>query len=423
MLDADLAALEAHAIIAPSSLLASSSKKNKNHENNNHDTLGVVVESGSDDGDITGITSEACVESSSRQTRSLRSSSAPSDLERHSSKITTNTNEVHDALLTANPQRHTFFPITHRAVYEFYKKAMASFWTVEEVDLSADLRDYRVLTADEKHFIKTVLAFFAASDGIVTENLAARFLDEVQLPEARAFYGFQIAMENVHGEMYSLLIETYIDDGDEKRRLLNGVTHIPAIKRKAEWAQRHIASSASFAERLVAFACVEGIFFSGAFCSIFWLKKRHMMPGLTFSNELISRDEGLHTDFACHLYTDVLHETNRLQTSEVLAVVTEAVEVEKHFVMESLPVALIGMNCVLMGEYIEFVADRLLVSLGLERHYNVSNPFDFMEQISLQGKANFFERRVGEYARANVASSDLLAAGRDSFVFTTEEDF
>jgi len=315
-----------------------------------------------------------------------------------------------------------------------YKKAVASFWTVEEVDLSADMRDWDLKLNDgERKFIGHVLAFFAASDGIVLENLCVRFMQDIQVPEARAFYGFQTAIENVHSEMYSLLLDTYIRDKDYRQSLFRAVHTVPTVKKKAEWAVRWITSSHSFAERLVAFACVEGIFFSGSFCAIFWLKKRLLMPGLTFSNELISRDEGLHTDFACLLYS---HLVNRLSEQRVAQIVEEAVELEREFCSEALPVGLVGMNDTLMSNYIEFVADRLMVALGYDKIWEVKNPFDWMEMISLQGKTNFFERRVGEYQRAGVMSSLLnrrrqsVEGGHDPdggegghHIFTTDADF
>lgn len=323
-----------------------------------------------------------------------------------------------EPILMEQTQRFCMFPIRYKQLWEMYKKAEASFWTAEEVDLSCDVQHWETLTDSEKHFITHVLAFFAASDGIVLENLAARFLKDIQIPEARAFYGFQIAMENIHSEMYSLLLETYIKDSREKHRLFNAIEHLPCVARKAEWALNWIHSSTSFAERLVAFACVEGIFFSGSFCAIFWLKKRGLMPGLTFSNELISRDEGLHCDFACLLYSLL---QRKLDSERVHCIVHDAVEIESYFVCEALPCALIGMNSTLMSQYIKFVADRLLVSLGYERKYNVENPFDWMEFISLQGKANFFERRVGDYQKASVMSS-LQDSGKN-FVFKLDEDF
>ncbi|KAC9372040.1 hypothetical protein E3N88_45936 [Mikania micrantha] len=307
-----------------------------------------------------------------------------------------------EPILAEQNQRFCMFPVRYNQLWEMYKKAQASFWTAEEVDLSLDVQQWQNLTESEKQFISHILAFFAASDGIVLENLAARFLNDVQIPEARAFYGFQIAIENVHSEMYSLLLETFIKDSREKYRLFNAIENIPCVARKAQWALNWIKSSTFFAERLVAFACVEGIFFSGSFCSIFWLKKRGLMPGLTFSNELISRDEGLHCDFACLLYSLL---QKQLPWEKVNEIVHEAVEIETEFVCESLPCALIGMNATLMSQYIKFVADRLLVALGCQKKYNVENPFDWMEFISLQGKANFFERRVGDYQKASVMSN------------------
>lgn len=281
-----------------------------------------------------------------------------------------------------------------------YKKAEASFWTAEEIDLASDLKDWENLTSNERHFVSHVLAFFAASDGIVNENLAQNFATEIQSPEARCFYGFQIAVENIHSETYSLLIDTYIRDSAEKNRLLTAIDTVPCVRKKANWALQWCASeNASFAERCIAFAAVEGIFFSGSFCAIFWLKKRGLMPGLCFSNELISRDEGLHCDFACLLYSKLIH---KLPTARIEDIICDAVEIEKEFVQDALPVELIGMNSRLMCQYIEFCADRLLVALGCPRHYNVPNPFEWMEMISLQGKTNFFEKRVGEYAKSGV---------------------
>ncbi|KAL5701692.1 ribonucleoside-diphosphate reductase [Ranunculus cassubicifolius] len=333
---------------------------------------------------------------------------------------TKNEGEIYEEepILMDNPGRFCMFPVRYKELWEMYKKALASFWTAEEVDLSQDMQHWEKLSDSEKYFISHVLAFFAASDGIVLENLAARFLKDVQAPEARAFYGFQIAMENIHSEMYSLLLETYIKDSKEKDRLFNAVENIPCVARKANWALDWIQSTNSFAERVVAFSCVEGIFFSGSFCAIFWLKKRGLMPGLTFSNELISRDEGLHCDFACLLYSLL---KNQLSWQRVHQIVHEAVEIEIEFVCDALPCALIGMNSDLMIQYIKFVADRLLVSLGCERKYKVENPFDWMEFISLQGKTNFFERRVGEYQKASVMSS--LQNDGGNFVFKTDEDF
>lgn len=310
-----------------------------------------------------------------------------------------------EPLLRNNPGRFVLFPIRYHDIWQFYKKAEASFWTAEEIDLSKDTNDWQErLTDDERFFISRVLAFFSASDGIVNENLVVRFSKEVQIPEARCFYGFQIMIENIHSETYSLLIDTYIKDPVERDFLFRAIDTVPCIRKKADWALRWIDSdSASFGERLVAFAAVEGIFFSGSFAAIFWLKKRGLMPGLTFSNELISRDEGLHCDFACLLTKHLLYPP----THDVIRhIITEAVSIEQEFLTESLPVALIGMNCTMMSHYIEFVADRLLVALGLPKHYNTENPFDFMDLISLQGKTNFFEKRVGEYQKAGVMIGD-----------------
>lgn len=322
-----------------------------------------------------------------------------------------NSNEV---LLKENKDRFVILPINYPTIWEKYKQHEASFWTAEEIDLSADLKDWDSLNDGERHFISHVLAFFAASDGIVNENLAVNFMSEVQLPEARCFYGFQIMMENIHSETYALLIDTYIRNPEEKNRLFHAIDTVPAVKKKAEWALRWITNG-SFAERLVAFAAVEGIFFSGSFCSIFWLKKRGLMPGLTFSNELISRDEGLHCEFACLLYKML---TNKLTEQQVKNIITDAVTIEKEFITDALPVDLIGMNAKLMQQYIEFVADRWLVELGYSKVYNATNPFDFMEMISLQGKTNFFEKRVGDYQKAGVMSSNINAQA-----FKLDEDF
>jgi ribonucleoside-diphosphate reductase beta chain len=330
--------------------------------------------------------------------------------------------EAEEPLLRENPQRFVLFPIQHRRVWKFYKKALASFWTSDEIDLAPDLRDWASLTDNERHFVSTVLAFFAASDGIVNENLAARFMREVQLPEARCFYGFQIAIENVHSETYSLLIDTYIKEPGERQRLFNAIDSIPCVQKKAQWAQRWITSTASFAERLVAFAAVEGIFFSGSFCAIFWLKKRGLMPGLTFSNELISRDEGLHCDFACLLYA-MLQPFSQLSAERVHQIIGEAVEYEEEFVRDALPVSLIGMNADWMCQYIRFCADRLVYQLGYEKPYGARNPFDWMELISLQGKTNFFEKRVAEYQKAGVAVKKSARDHEDDNVFTLEADF
>lgn len=322
---------------------------------------------------------------------------------------------IQEPILTENKNRFVLFPIQHNDIWSFYKKAEASFWTAEEIDLQPDLIDWEhKLNDNEKHFIKHVLAFFAASDGIVNENLAENFLSEVQYTEAKFFYGFQVAIENIHSETYSLLIDTYIKDADEKNRLFNAIDTIDCVKKKAEWALRWI-DQGSFAERLVAFAAVEGIFFSGSFCSIFWLKKRGLMPGLSFSNELISRDEGLHCDFACLLYTK--HLVNKMTQDQVQRIILDAVAIEKEFVTDALPVRLIGMNSELMSQYIEFVADRLLVELGNSKVFHASNPFDFMEMISIQGKTNFFEKRVGEYQKAGVLNND----GRQKF--SLDEEF
>ncbi|GBG86154.1 hypothetical protein CBR_g41058 [Chara braunii] len=327
---------------------------------------------------------------------------------------------VVEPLLAENSQRFCMFPIKYPSIWEFYKKAEASFWTAEEVDLSQDLAHWDGLNKDERFFILHVLAFFAASDGIVLENLAIRFMKDVQVPEARAFYGFQIAIENIHSEMYSLLLETYISDPQEKARLFNAIETVPVVKKKADWALRWIGSSSTFGQRLVGFAAVEGIFFSGSFCAIFWLKKRGLMPGLTFSNELISRDEGLHTDFACHLYS--LLQT-KLHPQTVEDIIRDAVAIEKEFVCEALSCDLVGMNAALMSQYIEFVADRLLVALGCQKAYNAQNPFDWMELISLQGKTNFFEKRVGEYQRAGVMANLNSTDAVGNRVFKTDEDF
>jgi len=320
-----------------------------------------------------------------------------------------------EPILQENKNRFVLFPIQHDDVWKMYKKAEASFWTAEEIDLSHDIKDWERLSDNERHFVKHVLAFFAASDGIVNENLAVNFIREVQIPEARCFYGFQIMMENIHSETYSLLIDTYIKDPAEKEKLFHAMETVPCVQKKAEWALRWISKkNSSFAERLVAFAAVEGIFFSGSFCSIFWLKKRGLMPGLSFSNELISRDEGLHCDFACLLYNRL---QGKLSPERVQEIIANAVEIEKEFVSDALPVDLIGMNSKMMCQYIEFVADRLLASLGYPRLYNATNPFDFMELISLQGKTNFFEKRVAEYQKAGVM------ANKEQHSFITDAEF
>ncbi len=305
-----------------------------------------------------------------------------------------------EPILQENKNRFVIFPIKHHDIWEFYKSMEASFWTAEEIDLSQDLNDWNnKLSEDEKYFVKHILAFFAASDGIVNENLAENFVNEVQYAEAKFFYGFQIMMENIHSETYSLLIDTYVKDEAEKTQLFNAIEVFPAIKKKAEWALKWIKSD-SFAERLIAFAAVEGIFFSGSFCSIFWLKKRGLMPGLTFSNELISRDEGVHCDFAVHLHNN--HLISKVSKERIREIIVNALDIEREFVTESIPVSLIGMNATLMTQYLEFVTDRLLVELGCKKEYNTANPFDFMDMISLQGKTNFFEKKVAEYQKAGV---------------------
>jgi ribonucleoside-diphosphate reductase beta chain len=305
-----------------------------------------------------------------------------------------------EKILQDNPGRFVLFPIEHNDIWKFYKQQEACFWTAEEIDLAQDIQDWdNKLNDDEKHFVKHILAFFAASDGIVNENIALNFVNEVQYTEAKMFYGFQIMMENIHSETYSLLIDSYIKDKEDQHKLFNAIETIPAIKKKAEWAMRWIENG-TFAERLIAFAAVEGIFFSGSFCSIFWLKKRGLMPGLTFSNELISRDEGMHCDFACHLFNN--HIENKLSESQIKEIIVSALAIEKEFILEALPVRLIGMNSDLMSQYLEFVTDRLLTALGCSKVYNSENPFDFMQNIALQGKTNFFEKRVAEYQKAGV---------------------
>lgn len=320
-----------------------------------------------------------------------------------------------EPLLAEQENRFVLFPIQHNDVWEFYKKAVASFWTPEEVDLAQDKVDYAKMTANERFFINHTLAFFAASDGIVNENLLENFSNEIQIPEVRAFYGFQIAIENIHSEMYSLLIQSYVKDRRERRRLFHAVETFPAIREKAQWCLDYCnRESAPFAERLVAFAACEGIFFSSSFASIFWLKKRGLMPGLCFSNELISRDEGLHCDFASLLFKKMQRPPSN---ERVLRIVKEAVEIEQRFCTESLPVRLIGMNEELMREYCEFCGDRLLVSLGFNKHWGTACPFDFMSMISLEGKTNFFEKKVGEYSKANVGATE------EEMVFNLECDF
>jgi ribonucleoside-diphosphate reductase beta chain len=322
-----------------------------------------------------------------------------------------------EPILRENKDRFVLFPIRQHDIWKYYKQAEASFWTAEEIDLSQDLRDWENLNDGERHFVTHVLAFFAASDGIVNENLAEHFISEVQYTEAKFFYGFQIAIENIHSETYSLLIDTYVKDPKEKDKLFHAIETMDCVKKKADWALRWI-DKGSFPERLVAFAAVEGIFFSGSFCSIFWLKKRGLMPGLSFSNELISRDEGLHCDFACHLYTK--HVVNKLPNERVIEIIKDAVEIEKEFVTDALPVNLIGMNAVQMRQYIEYVADRLINELVGTKIYNVTNPFDFMDMISLRGKTNFFEKRVAEYQKAGVMNS---TEKETSPKFSLNEDF
>ena len=317
-----------------------------------------------------------------------------------------------EPILTPDDNRFVMFPIKYDDIWSMYKKQIDCFWRAEEIDLSKDLNHWDTLTADEKHFVSMILAFFAASDGIVLENLAQRFMSDVQISEARAFYGFQIAMENIHSQTYSLLIETYIKDKEQKHKLFNAIENYPCIKKKSDWAQKWINDNrSSFATRLIAFACIEGIFFSGSFCSIFWLKKRGLLPGLTFSNELISRDEALHCEFAILLYSKL---ENKIAKAKIHDIIKECVEIETEFICDALPCRLIGMNSELMTQYIQFVADRLCVQLGYPKIYNATNPFDFMELISIEGKTNFFERKVGDYALANVKKSD------DDFEFTSD---
>ena len=313
-------------------------------------------------------------------------------------------NSRKEPLLTENENRYVMFPIVDADIWKMYKKQMDCFWRAEEIDLSKDIKHWAGLTEKEQHFIKHILAFFAASDGIVLENLGQRFMNEVQLAEARAAYGFQIMMENVHSETYSLLIDTLVKEEREKTKLFEAINNFPCIKKKADWAIKWINDKrSSFATRLIAFACVEGIFFSGAFCSIYWLKKRGLMPGLTFSNELISRDEGMHTDFAILLFSKLLKKPKK---AKILEIFKDAVTIEKEFICEALPCKLIGMNETLMSQYIEFVADRLLVQLGYNKYYKSANPFDFMEMISLEGKTNFFEKRVGDYSLSSGQKTD-----------------
>jgi len=323
--------------------------------------------------------------------------------------------EFMEPILRENDGRFVLFPIEHDDIWEFYKKSQASIWTAEEIDLEQDIKDWETLSENEKYFIKNVLAFFAASDGIVNENLAENFVNEVQYTEAKFFYGFQIMMENVHSETYSLLIDTYVKDSAEQKRLFNAIDTIDAVKKKAEWALKWIDSD-SFAERLIAFAAVEGIFFSGSFCSIFWLKKRNLMPGLSFSNELISRDEALHCDFAVHLHNH--HVVDKVPKERIREIIESALDIEKEFILESLPVSLIGMNSALMSEYLEYVTDRLLLDLKCPVVYGTKNPFDFMSNIALENKTNFFEKRVGDYAKSGVGNS----AEDNSLSFDGDED-
>lgn len=322
-----------------------------------------------------------------------------------------------DSILAPNDNRFVLFPLKHMKVWEMYKNHVAAFWTAEEIDLFQDMTDWEKLNDNERHFISNVLAFFAASDGIVNENLALRFYNDVQIPEARCFYGFQIAMENIHSETYSLLIDTYIKDPKKRDQLFKAVQNLPTVAKKAEWAMKWIKSGNKFAERIVAFAAVEGIFFSGSFCAIYWLKKRGLMPGLCTSNEFISRDEGLHCEFACLMHS-LLNEDEKADKKTINAIITEAVEIEKEFIRDALPVSLIGMNAQMMSQYIEFVADHWLAALGCDKHYNTANPFEWMELISLEGKTNFFEKRVSEYQKSGVLNND-----RAQNVFTLDAEF
>ena len=326
------------------------------------------------------------------------------------------TSKIYDTdeiLLKKNKNRFVLFPIKYNDIYEEYKKAESTFWTTNEIDLSKDINDWNKLNNNEKYFIKNIIGFFAGSDGIIIENLAVRFLNEIEIPEARSFYSYQIFNENIHSETYSLLIDTYIKDNDEKNKIFNSIENIPCIAKKASWAYKWIQNNeVNFATRLIAFAIVEGIFFSGSFCAIYWLKKRGLMPGLTFSNELISKDEGMHCHFACLLYSYI---KNKLKKEIVYEIFKEAVEIEKEFITESIPCNMIGMNSIMMKQYIEFVSDRLLVQLGYSKIWNTENPFDFMELISLRPKSNFFELRVGEYAKSTISEN--------SDTFTLDNDF
>jgi ribonucleotide reductase beta subunit family protein with ferritin-like domain len=318
-----------------------------------------------------------------------------------------------ETLLIPDDSRYVMFPIKYDDIWQMYKKQVDCFWRPEEIDLTKDAQDWDLLNNDEKHFVSMILAFFAASDGIVMENLALRFMSDIQISEARAFYSFQIAMENIHSHTYSLLIDTYIKDNEQKNILFNAIDNYDCIKKKSEWAKKWINDNRSgFATRLVAFACIEGIFFSGAFCSIYWLKKRGLMPGLTFSNELISRDEALHTEFAILLYSKMNKKINKAKVYEIIK---DAVEIETEFICQSLSCRLIGMNSDLMTQYIKFVADRLSVQLGYDKIYNVSNPFSFMELISLESKVNFFEKRVSDYALATKNKNEEIFDLNDNF--------
>ncbi|CAD7947189.1 unnamed protein product [Amoebophrya sp. A120] len=391
---------------------------------------GVVVGNGPDV-DLQSLSFSSAAPSDDESTAA--SSSSDEEQQVDASKLSMNakaisaefkTYEPNEILLKENPQRWVMFPIQYPEVWEMYKQHEASFWTAEEIDLTQDMTDWEKLSENEHHFIKHILAFFAGSDGIVLENINCNFASEVQLPEARAFYGFQAGMENIHSETYSLLIDQYCrNDEAEKHRLFNAITTIPVIEKKAKWASSWMSSDLCFAMRLVAFACVEGILFSGSFCAIYWVKKRGLMPGLTFSNELIARDEGLHADFACLLYGML---EKKLPQAVVHEIVKGAVAVEQEFICDALSCDLIGMNKKLMGTYIQFVADRLLVALGCEKLYEVKNPFDWMELISLQGKTNFFEKRVGDYQKAGVmkaAETATSGEGESSHAFSMDEDF
>jgi ribonucleotide reductase beta subunit family protein with ferritin-like domain len=322
-------------------------------------------------------------------------------------------NDIDEFLLKPSKKRFVLFPILYNDIYQLYKKAESAFWTANEIDLSKDMNDWEKLNNDEKHFIKNIIGFFAGSDGIIMENLAARFMNEVQIPEARAFYSYQIFNESIHSETYSLLIDTYIKDTEEKERIFNSIENIPSVEKKATWAYKWIQNKeVNFATRLIAFAIVEGVFFSGSFCAIYWIKKRGLLPGLTFSNELISKDEGMHCEFATLLYSKI---KNRVNYNVVIDIFKEAVEIEKEFITDSIPCHMIGMNADLMKQYIEFVSDRLLIQLGYNKIWNTENPFEWMELISLRPKANFFELRVGEYSKANISENSTNFNISDDF--------